>query len=396
MTVHLALYTSFWLEFELLNDGLETSEVVKLPLTQWHRSHNPVFRRFPDLPPELRLKVWEYLIAPRIVGIACITQEDFGIHYSSKQRELWRFESIVRPSTPVLLHVNQETRSLALRHYELSFEWRVPLVLRDSLPPTSRPPLPSVRRPTPARHPAVDIYDIPGNPPPHIGSGTGGSGDPESTYSENTRSAQIASHGLDLPNRALSGRESSPARTWFNFDLDAVYLLGDLEPCDVFGLSGPMPYFISAQIAHRVRKVFVSFRALNFGGTGIQQIFGALFHVADRFSSDDGEMLVCVNAFDESTHRMIGNPTKLLSNEYWTEMMHRSSVPNVPGRLPRNENNILQQIWNERHQGNIAGSPLAPLKFYLIAHDHLKHYLDEFILANPPERRSRDTSSESE
>lgn len=62
---------SFWLEFRLISDGLETSAVKAMPLTMWHAANNPVFRLFPALPTELRLKVWEYMIAPRIVGIAC-------------------------------------------------------------------------------------------------------------------------------------------------------------------------------------------------------------------------------------------------------------------------------------------------------------------------------------
>lgn len=61
----------FWLEFRLLSDGLETPVVQSLPLTAWHKENNPSFHLFSALPTELRLKVWEYLIAPRIVGIAC-------------------------------------------------------------------------------------------------------------------------------------------------------------------------------------------------------------------------------------------------------------------------------------------------------------------------------------
>jgi hypothetical protein len=62
---------AFWLELRLLSDGLETAAVEALPLTAWHAATNPVFGLFPALPTELRLKVWEYMIAPRIVGIAC-------------------------------------------------------------------------------------------------------------------------------------------------------------------------------------------------------------------------------------------------------------------------------------------------------------------------------------
>jgi len=81
-----------WLEFRLVSDGLETKAVQVLPLTAWHAANNPVFGFFTALPTELRLNVWEYLIVPRIVGIAC---RKYHCH-----RTLPRFFPFLSPGQP--------------------------------------------------------------------------------------------------------------------------------------------------------------------------------------------------------------------------------------------------------------------------------------------------------
>ncbi|KAK5629311.1 hypothetical protein RRF57_005026 [Xylaria bambusicola] len=403
---------TFWLEFRLLSDGLETDAVQTLPLTVWHKAHTPSFHLFSALPAELRLKIWEYLIAPRIVGIACLYLEDGASSVELQRDELWGPRSIIRPSIPVLLHVSRETRTLALNHYELSFEWKVPRVLAGA---DMRPP-----NLVPARSPAPSPF-TPLNPPPpnqYI--------DPLPTSSEvlnsspTTSSSHMSSyHDLlgPLPETTTSAidssnnggtdstpetktvterRTSSPPRTWFNFDLDAVYLLGELEPCDSFGFNSPMTYFIPSQTARRVRKTAVSFSALRYGETGGQQIFGALFHVVDRFpaaaqAQTEGdvqtEVLVCVTERDEWTHALMGNETALVAEATAVNLTTIDGII-VNDTAPLN---VVQKIWRDWYRGAIVTSPLADLKFSLIREKDLEKHIYDFMVATPSKQGKRKT-----
>ncbi|RYC64626.1 4-nitrophenylphosphatase/Acid phosphatase [Xylaria longipes] len=286
---------TFWLEFRLLSDGLQTGAVHTLPLTVWHERNTRVFSLFSALPTELRLKVWEYLIAPRIVGIACLCLEDDASSVETQREDLWGPHPAIRPAVPVLLHINRETRALALKHYELSFEWKVPRVLAgaDMHPPVRlRSPILAAPSPPAIMPESTTERSQPTNDPslPHISSyhdlldpsprpstsGVGGGGGER-------RAAEAASTANGSTTRTSGGtsanpiifsperRTSSPPRTWFNFALDAVYLLGELEPCDSFGFNSPMTYFIPSQTARRVRKAAVSFGALRYGETFGQQ-----------------------------------------------------------------------------------------------------------------------------
>ncbi|KAI3340459.1 hypothetical protein F4824DRAFT_422866 [Ustulina deusta] len=391
---------TFWLEFRLLSDGLETPAVQTLPLTAWHKAHNPFFHLFSALPTELRLKVWEYLIAPRIVGIACLYLEDGSSSVELQRDELWGSHPVIRPSVPVLLHVSRETRALALKHYELSFEWKVPRVLAGA----------DLRPPAPVRSP---ILAAPAPPPvtpqsPHPSSTTnlpGASSSHMSSYHDlldpspemSTSFAALGSARAGAPllrgpdNNGPERRTSSPPRTWFNFDLDAVYLLGELEPYDSFGLSSPMTYFIPSQTARRVRKTAVSFAALRYGETGAQQIFGALFHVVDRFApplhqknqeqeqeqeqeqqeEEEEEVLVCVTERDEWVNAMIGNDTALVDDDHDTAT------------------NVVQKIWRDWYRGAIVTSPLANLRFSLIREKDLEKHVYDFMVATPAAQRKK-------
>lgn len=114
---------SFWLEFQVCSDGLSPPQSPSLsPST---------FPLFPDLPPELRLKIWEYLLQPRIVIATCFDASNAP----HKRRQL-----ALRPRkrlVPILLHISAETRRLALKHYELAFSWRIPSMLAT---PRASPP----------------------------------------------------------------------------------------------------------------------------------------------------------------------------------------------------------------------------------------------------------------
>ncbi|KAI0472485.1 hypothetical protein F4859DRAFT_107403 [Xylaria cf. heliscus] len=452
---------TFWLEFRLLSDGLQTAAVHTLPLTEWHQANTPVFSLFPALPTELRLKVWEYMIAPRIVGIACLCLEDGAASIQTQREELWGPHPAVRPAVPVLLHINRETRALALRHYELSFEWKVPLVLagadlhapsplRYTAPSPPPPPLPSII-PQPADEsslPAIDPYapnissyhDLldpwPGSSTLGVGGGGVGNGSERrtaesgltattTTTSSSSSAAPPSGSGGD-PSTSTTAtttnstiysperRTSSPPRTWFNFALDAVYLLGELEPCDSFGFNSPMAYFIASQTARRVRKAAVSFGALRYGETGGQQIFGALFHVVDRFpplaaedGEGEGEVLVCVTERDEWTHAMMGHDTGLVDERYRRHVNARrggegnvvmggsggagggGGAGNNDGGDDAEEANVIQKIWRDWYRGAIVTSPLKNLRFSLIPENDLEHHVYEFMMATPAKPKAR-------
>ncbi|KAI1294048.1 hypothetical protein F5Y03DRAFT_326729 [Xylaria venustula] len=382
-------HPAFWLEFRLLSDGLETPTVQSLPLTAWHKANTPYFHQFSALPAELRLKVWEYLIAPRIVGIACLYLEDGASSVERQRDELWGSRSIIRPPIPVLLHVNRETRILALKHYELSFEWKVPRVLAGA----------DLHLPAPIRSPPITPQATHNHPSEAWLPSDNPSLSHMSSYHDLLDPSPIPStsssvSGIGLGNKSSSlpdgtvpeRRTSSPPRTWFNFALDAVYLLGELEPCDSFGFNSPMTYFIPSQTARRVRKAAVSFSALRYGETGGQQIFGALFHVIDRFNHQhqhQGEVLVCVTERDEWTHAMMGNETALVVDN------RNGNGDGEGGRNGNVDGNVVQKIWRDWYRGAIVTSPLANLKFSLIREKDLEKHVYDFMVGTPVKQREK-------
>ncbi|KAF4462538.1 hypothetical protein FALBO_10646 [Fusarium albosuccineum] len=117
----------FWLEFRTFDDGLSSpgkQTVSSSSLT--------AFPQFAQLPPELRLKIWSCLIQPRIIVVCCLQRDE---RLDERRHEL-NSRSHGR-ATPVLLHINRESRYLALQHYELAFSWRISKLLSDT--PVSAP-----------------------------------------------------------------------------------------------------------------------------------------------------------------------------------------------------------------------------------------------------------------
>ena len=111
---------SFWLEFQVCSDGHHDAPAGQ---SQAAQASPATFTCFGDLPLELRLKVWEYLVQPRIVIAACFDEQ----RVPEKRAQLARRASHL--PAPVLLHICREARQLALKHYELAFSWRVPSML---------------------------------------------------------------------------------------------------------------------------------------------------------------------------------------------------------------------------------------------------------------------------
>lgn len=118
---------TFWLEFQVCHDGL--TPPPNAPSSS--PSSPSTFPLFPDLPVELRLKVWELLLQPRIIIAACLD----AATEAPKRAQLARRRSL--PRVPPLLHVCAEARALALRRYGLAFAWRIPSMVAA---PASRGP----------------------------------------------------------------------------------------------------------------------------------------------------------------------------------------------------------------------------------------------------------------
>lgn len=110
---------SFWLEFQVCSDGHYDHQGPR-PATA---AAPATFTCFGDLPVELRLKIWEHLLQPRVVIVACLDEENAA----DKRAQLARRPCL--PATPVLLRVCHEARAVALRRYERAFAWRVPAML---------------------------------------------------------------------------------------------------------------------------------------------------------------------------------------------------------------------------------------------------------------------------
>lgn len=122
---------TFWLEFHVCSDGFYDQQQE-----QQQPDHVAAaaaeFTCFPALPYELRLKIWECLLTPRIVIATCFDGADAG----PKRAQLALRKRL--PPVPVLLHISHETRTLALKHYELAFSWRVPSMYAHPLSSPAR------------------------------------------------------------------------------------------------------------------------------------------------------------------------------------------------------------------------------------------------------------------
>lgn len=260
--------SKFWLEFAVFHDGLDPPSATANAATT--SSSAPGFARFPDLPPELRLKIWGYLIQPRIVVVSCL--ERSGLLPVRRAELAARSQ---RSKIPVLLHVSRESRALALSAYELTFAWRISALLSET--PVER-----------------------------------------------------------------------PARVWFNYGLDALYLTGELEAVDAHGFNSPMVYFLRREDTRRVRHVACPFRELRYPEQESEQIFGCLSHVVDRFGAVE-RVLLTVGAGDEAA--LAAGP--LLSTD-----------------------NVIQKIWNGWVCGTtVTNSTLANKQILMVGEDDLVEFL---------------------
>ena len=96
---------------------------------------------------------------------------------------------------------------------------------------------------------------------------------------------------------------SGPARVWFNFRLDGLLLLGELEPFDAYGFNSPMVYFLRREDARRVRHVAIAYEELHLGVFESEAVFGSLFHVVDRFAGAE-RLLITATARDAEVQHL--------------------------------------------------------------------------------------------
>jgi hypothetical protein len=216
----------FWLEFRTFDDGQSPCSAGDGPDADADATvlttHS--FPQFSKLPTELRLKIWACLVQPRTVVVCCLQRDAQLVQKREELRNRTHGAGV-----PALLQVNREARDVGLRHYELSFGWRISKLLSDT--PVSRPP-----------------------------------------------------------------------RVWFNFALDGLYLTGELEAYDSYGFNSPMVYFLRREDTARVRHVACAFAELGYPRQESDQVFGCLWHVADRFPLP-ARLLLAVTARDEEDMR---------------------------------------------------------------------------------------------
>ena len=248
--------TEFWLEFQVIHDGTDddgngwgSDNNLNSNHTTTTIDNNKLntFALFALLPPELRLKIWECLIQPRVLVAAC-----FDSRFHAEKRSQLALRRKKTP-IPVLLHVNHESRSLALRHYEPAFAWKIPHRL--------------------------------------LGPDTG----------------------------VVPARRD--AHVWFNFSLDALLLLGDLEPCDAHGFNSPMVYFLRREDTRRVRHVAVAFEELRLDAYEADQVFGSMFHVIDMFPAAP-RLLVTTTPRDAETRHLALPTADNVVQKLWSAFMN--------------------------------------------------------------------------
>lgn len=306
----------FWIEFRTFDDGMHHAN-EKAPTTG-------SFPQFTRLPTELRLKIWEYLVQPRIV-VACCLERDGRL---PERRAQLRKRTALDPTdnysddgcggiangscSPVLLRINREARGVGLRFYELTFSWRISKLLSD----------------TPV---------------------------------------------------------SQPARVWFNFALDALYLTGELEAFDAYGFNSPMVYFLRPEDTRRVRHVACAFAELGYPQLESDQIFGCLWHVADRFRAAERLLLALSPGEEEVAH------CRFAAAAAEAAVAKGSSKDEDAACVVRltDEDNVMQKIW-EGWMGSMSGrgarddrSQLVDKKMVLVREESLAEVIAGSLNAEP-------------
>ena len=225
-----------------------------------------------------------------------------------------------RSYIPVLLHICAESRDLALQHYELTFSWKVPHRLRAGSPSYTQPP--------------------------------------------NTHFSSSSSQ----PH--LTSSNSTPPKVYFNYTLDTLFLLGELEPSDGHGFNAPMVYFLRREDTARVKHVACAFEELYLGLYDTDIVFGCLFHMVDRFPSARG--ILPSDVIATTSYQQQQQPTEDTDSEICitdnqvkekttqpSRFLIITTTPTDTSVLPANQllslpttNNVIQKLWRAWAMGS--------------------------------------------
>ncbi len=236
-----------WLEFRVCSDGFDDTD-DKL-LAPHPATPAGSFSCFGNFPPEIRLLIWEATIQPRIVLTACFNPQN----EPAKRAQLTGRAR--KRQVPVILHVCHESRQLALRHYELTFSWKVSHQLAPSDP----------------------------------------------------------------------GLNQSDARVWFNFNLDSLLFLGELEPFDQDGFNAPMIDFLRREDTERVRHVACALEELHLGLDETDGILNSLLHILDRFPALQ-RLLLTATPEDRKVKRLHLATSDNAIQRVWSGWLNGTSV----------------------------------------------------------------------
>lgn len=146
------------LDFRTYDDGIASDDH-----TGSHGGGNRTFHLFGRLPPELRIKIWSYLVRPRIITASYVHRSN---SLPKSQGPKQHHPSVAQ--APTLLRVCREARLFALQQYELVFGTIQPI--EGSLIPKSEWPAPSP--PSVWFNFAIDTLWIRGDESGRVGQGS--------------------------------------------------------------------------------------------------------------------------------------------------------------------------------------------------------------------------------
>ena len=241
------------------------------------------FTRFPDLPTEIRLKVWEHAIFPRLVMAAVVEggddRSDANVTGGAGEQEeqtaatsmSWRTQLRRRTKVadgrkqrqvPAVLHICRESRGVGLRAYGVGFSW---VGARRCYHPVCRA----------AQNVAVEAETTE--------MGLSSDAAPPDVVRE-----AVKEHVRLFP-AGTDPWSFHPPRTFFTKHRDApvqdiLFLAGDLEPCDEeSGLTRPAAYYFSRASAGAVSRLAIPFSSLRIDQIEAEDVATVLFHVLDKF-----------------------------------------------------------------------------------------------------------------
>ncbi|KAH9898795.1 hypothetical protein F4778DRAFT_782900 [Xylariomycetidae sp. FL2044] len=345
---------NFWLQFQLFSDGLDSRRARALTSPE-HSTFHP----FPRLPTELRLQIWSYLVAPRILLISCLEA-------STAAEQLADLAS--RPSpplVPVLLHVSREARELGLARYELGFSWKVPHVLEPPSKARARPPPPQWSPPRVYFNYALDAVYLAGELEPYDAYGFNS---PMAYFLRREEAARVRRVAVAF--RALRYGEAGPQQIFGTL----FHVVDRLAPADGRVLVAVTP---GDEMTH----------ALMGGEAPL---------VVEEDDDDDEEeehegeekegegILKQANTDANDTTRRIRR--RRSPEDRWKARMGSNEIRSVQGESNSSsrdgqeaEVNPVQKVWRDWYRGSIVTSSVANMQFVLVREADLERHVADQV-----------------